>query len=74
VLFFFIHVIGGGQVLQMSARVPQVGERVQVSRVPSRFVGKGECGAHSYKKHEYGAMSYSFHGFLEAFRQNELRL
>src|SRR5271166_3485175 len=31
-LLFFIHVMSRGAVLQMSARVPQVGERVQVSR------------------------------------------
>jgi hypothetical protein len=41
VLFFFVHVMGGSQVLQVSARVPQVGKRMQVCRMPSRFVGKG---------------------------------
>lgn len=72
-LFFSLHVMSGRKIFQVSARMPQVGERVQVGRMPSRFVGKGQRGAHSDKKHEYGAMSYSFHGFLEAFRQNELR-
>jgi hypothetical protein len=52
VLFFLIHVIGGGQVFQMSARMPQVGKRVQVRRMPSRFVSEGERGADSHKKRE----------------------
>ncbi len=52
VLFFFIHVIGGGQVFQMSARMPQVGKRVQVCRMPSRLVSEGERGADSHKKRE----------------------
>ncbi len=52
VLFFFIHVISGGQVLQMSARMPQVGKRVQVCRMPSRLVSEGERGADSHKKRE----------------------
>jgi len=73
VLFFFVHVMGGSQVLQMSARGPQIGERVQVCRMPSRFVGEGQRGAEGDNKREYGATSYSFHGFLEAFRQNKLR-
>jgi hypothetical protein len=40
-LFFLVHVMGGSQVLQMSARVPEIGERVQVCRMPSRLVGEG---------------------------------
>ena len=52
VLFFLIHVIGGGQVFQMSARMPQVGKRVQVCRMPSRLVSEGERGADSHKKRE----------------------
>jgi hypothetical protein len=73
VLFFPVHVMSGSQVLQVSARVPQVGKRVQISRMPSRFVGKAQSGAESNKKHKQGAMACDFHGFLEAFRQNELR-
>jgi hypothetical protein len=65
VLFFFVHVIGGGRVLQMSARMAKVGERVQVGRMPSRFVSKGNRGANREKKHEYGTVSYSFHSLLE---------
>jgi hypothetical protein len=57
VFFFFVHVMGGSQVFQMSARVPQVSERVQISRMPSRFVGESQGGADSNKKHDYGAMS-----------------
>jgi hypothetical protein len=71
VLFFLVHVIGGRQVFEMSAGVAQVRERVQVSRMPSGFVGESECGTESDQKHDYGAMSYGFHSFLEAFRQNE---
>jgi hypothetical protein len=39
---------------------------VQVCRMPSRFVGEGERGADSNKKHEYGGMSQSFHGLLKS--------
>jgi hypothetical protein len=73
VLFFFVHVMSGSQVLQVSARVAQIRERVQVCRMPSRFVGKAQGGADSDNKHKQGAMACDFHGFLEAFRQNELR-
>jgi len=64
-LLFFIHVMSRGEVLQMSARVPQVGERVQVSRMPSRFVGKSNRSAESDKKYDGGAVSCSFHSLLE---------
>jgi hypothetical protein len=40
-LFFFVHVMSGSKVLQMSARVPQISESMQVCRMPSRLVGKG---------------------------------
>jgi hypothetical protein len=43
--FFFVHVISRSHVFQVGAGVPQVGEGVQVSRMPSRFVGKGQSGA-----------------------------
>jgi hypothetical protein len=36
----------------MGARVPQVGERVQVCGMPSWFVGKAHGSADSNKKHE----------------------
>src|SRR5580693_5792083 len=39
-LFFLVHVMSGSQVLQVSARMPQVGERVQVGGMPSRLVGE----------------------------------
>jgi hypothetical protein len=48
----------------MSAGVAQVGQGMQVSGMPSRFVGEGGSGAESDNKYDYGAMSYSFHGFL----------
>jgi len=74
VLFFAVHMLGRRQLAEVGARVPQVGERVQVSRMSSRFVGESQSGADGDKKHEYGAMSYSFHRLLivllvVAFRQ-----
>lgn len=56
-LFFFVHVIVGGKILQMGARMTQVGERVQISRMSARFFGHGKSGAGGNKKHDYGAMS-----------------
>ena len=40
VLFFPVHVMSGRQVFQVSAGVAEIGERVQVGRMSSRFVGK----------------------------------
>jgi hypothetical protein len=40
VLFFFVHVMSGSQVLQMGTRVAQVGERVQICGMHSRFFSK----------------------------------
>jgi hypothetical protein len=40
VAFFFVHVITRSRVFQVSAGVPQVGESVQISGMPSRFVGE----------------------------------
>jgi hypothetical protein len=40
-LFLFVHVMSGSQVLQVSARMAQIGERVQVCGMPSRFVSEG---------------------------------
>jgi hypothetical protein len=40
VIFLSIHAAGPPPTLQMSARVAEVGERVQVGRMPSWFVGK----------------------------------
>jgi hypothetical protein len=64
VIFFSIHTAGPGSALQMSAGVTQVGERVQVGRMPPRFIGEGQRGAGSNEEQEYGAISCSFHGFL----------
>jgi hypothetical protein len=52
VFFFFIHVMGWRQVFEMSARMAEIGERVQVSRMPSGFVGECECGTESDHKHD----------------------
>jgi hypothetical protein len=73
VLLFFVHVMGGRQVFQMSAGMSQVGKGMQVRGMTSRFVGKTQSGAESNKKHKQGAMACDFHGFLGAFRQNEVR-
>jgi hypothetical protein len=72
-LFFFVHVMSGRKVFEMSASVAQVRERMQVSRMPSGFVGESGCSTKSDQKRDCGAMSYGFHVFLEAFRQDELR-
>jgi hypothetical protein len=52
VLFFFVHVMGRSQILQVGACVPQVGKCMQVSRMPSWFVGKAQGGAESNKKRQ----------------------
>jgi len=64
VIFFSIHAARPCSSLQVSARVAQVGERVQVGRMPSGFIGEGQRGAGSNKEQEYGAISCSFHGLL----------
>src|SRR5580693_3073418 len=43
VLFFAVHMAGVSRVSQVGARVPQVGERMQVGRMPSRFVSKSQA-------------------------------
>jgi hypothetical protein len=45
VLFFPVDPTGGSHVFQMSTRVAQVGEGVQVCRMPSWIVGEGQCSA-----------------------------
>jgi hypothetical protein len=52
VFFFFVHVMSGCQVFQVSASVAEIGERVQVSRMSSGFVGECECGTESDHKHD----------------------
>jgi hypothetical protein len=74
VFFFLVHVMRGRQVLQMGAGMAQVGEGMQVRRMPSWFVGESEGSADSDKKHDYGTVSYSFHSLLDAFRQNRTSL
>lgn len=69
VLLFPVHVPSGRQLAEVSARMPQVGERMQVGRMPSRLVSKSQSGADSKEKHEYSATSYSFHSLLLALRQ-----
>jgi hypothetical protein len=64
VLFLPVLVCGVGPLAQVSARVPEIGERVQVGRMPSRFIGESQTRANSKKKHEYGKKSYGFHSLL----------
>jgi len=64
VLFLPVLVCGVGPLAQVSARVPQVGERMQVGRMRSRFISESRGSADSDKEHEYGKKSYSFHSLL----------
>jgi hypothetical protein len=52
VFLFFIHVMSGRQVFEMSASVAEISESMQVSRMPSGFVGECECGTESHHKHD----------------------
>jgi hypothetical protein len=52
VLLFLVHVMGGSQVFQVSAGMPQIGERVQICRMPPWLVGKAHGSADRNKKHE----------------------
>jgi hypothetical protein len=63
VLFLLIHVMSGRRVLQMRAGVPQIGKRMQICRVSSRFVSQAQDGADANNKHEQGAMSCGSHSF-----------
>ncbi len=65
VIFFPIHPAGPCPALQMSARVAKIGEGMQVGRMPSGFVGKGQCGANRHKKCDYDTISRSLHSLLE---------
>jgi hypothetical protein len=64
-LLFFVHVMSGSQILQVGPRMTQIGECVQVCRMPSRFVGETQRGAENNNKREYGAMSCSLHSLLK---------
>jgi hypothetical protein len=63
-LLFVVHSLGGSRALQMGAGVPQVGERVQISGMPSRFVRKGKSGACGNNKQNQSAISQSLHSLL----------
>jgi hypothetical protein len=64
VIFFSIHPMGPCLAFQVSARVAQVGEGVQVCRMSSRFIGEAQRGADGNKKYDYGTMSCNFHSLL----------
>ena len=65
VIFFSIHPAGPCPTLQMSARVAEVGESVQVGRMSPGIIREGHGGTDSNQKHDYGTMSYSLHSLLE---------
>jgi hypothetical protein len=52
VLLFFVHVMGGSQILQVSTGVSQISERVEVCWMPSWRVGKAHGSAHSENQNE----------------------
>jgi hypothetical protein len=52
-----IHPLGGRHAFQVGASMAQVGERVQIGRMSSRFVCKGQRGAERNQECEYGTMS-----------------
>jgi hypothetical protein len=64
VLLFVVHMLGRRQLAEVSARVPQVSESVQVGGMPSRFVSERQGGANGNNKHEYGTMACGFHSLL----------
>jgi hypothetical protein len=55
--FFTVHPVRGCEALEMSASMAQIGEGVQVSRMPSRIVCEGHRGAERNERCDYGAMS-----------------
>jgi hypothetical protein len=64
VVFFSIHAARPCSALQVGAGVAQVGERMQVCRMPSRFIGEGQRGAGGDNKQQYGTITCSFHDLL----------
>jgi hypothetical protein len=64
VLFLAIHMRGVSLVFQMRAGMAQVGQGVQVGRMSSRLVGKGQCGTDCQAECNYGAMSCDLHSLL----------
>jgi hypothetical protein len=65
VFFFAVHMAGVSLVCEMGPRVAKVGERVEVSGMMPRFVGKAECGKQCQAECDYGAMSCDLHSLLE---------
>jgi hypothetical protein len=63
VLLLLVHVMRDSRVVQMCAGVTQIGKRVQVRRMPSRFVGNAQDGADGNNKQEQGAVSCGSHSF-----------
>jgi hypothetical protein len=55
--FFTVHMAGFSLMLEVGARMAQVGEGMQISRMSSRFIGEGHRGAERDEECEYGAMS-----------------
>jgi len=57
VFFLAVHMTGVGLMLQMSTRMAQVSQRVQVSRMSSRIVCEGHRGANGNAECDYCAIS-----------------
>jgi hypothetical protein len=66
VFFFLVHVMRGGKVFQMRPRMPQIGKRMQIGRMPAGFVSQGHGYEERNNEYEQSAMACSFHGFLVA--------
>jgi hypothetical protein len=64
VLFFAVHMFSRSHLAQMRARMAQISESMQVSRMPSRFVSESHYGTEGNNRCKYGTMSYSFHSLL----------
>src|SRR5450755_1904314 len=56
-LFFVVNPVGRREPVEVSPRVTQVRERMQVGGMSSRFIGPGQSGAKGNQKHQHSTMS-----------------
>src|ERR1700722_17316614 len=63
-LLLVVNAVRRRGLVEMRAGVAQICQRVKVSRMLSRFIRQGECGAHCNNKQNCGAMSYGLHRLL----------
>jgi hypothetical protein len=64
VLLQVVDVVGRRELIEQSASIAQIAERMQVVRMFARGVGPSESAADGDYKHQNRAMSYSLHGLL----------